>query len=160
MNPTLARLLVRLYPRLWRARYGAEFESFLRSGEGDLLTSANVIRSALREHLLPTRTREPGQRTPGFATVTKQPSAFLPLAMSLLALCLVLVNVSMYGVSRQADEGAVAHLWQLLMAGQAPIILLFAVRWLPRAPRQALGVLGLHVGAGLASVAPVFFFHL
>ena len=160
MNPFLARLLVRLYPRLWRARYGAEFETFLRSGHSDLLTSANVICSALREHLFPTRTQEPGQRTPAFVTVTKQPSAFLPLTMSLIALCLVLVNVSVYGIAHQTDEGTAAHLWQLLMAGQMPIVLLFAIRWLPRAPRQALGVLALQAGAGLASMAPVFFFNL
>ncbi len=34
MNPALARLLTRLYPRRWRDRYGAEFESFLQTGQG------------------------------------------------------------------------------------------------------------------------------
>ena len=160
MNQVLAHLLVCLYPRLWRARYGKEFETFLRSGHNDLLTSANVICSALREHLFPTRNQEPDQHAPAFVTVTKQPCAFLPLSMSLIALCLVLVNVSVYGGIRQADEGTAAHLWQLLMAGQMPIVLLFAIRWLPRSPRQALGVLALQAGAGLASMAPVFFFNL
>jgi hypothetical protein len=34
MNPALARLLTRLYPRPWRERYGAEFEAFLQTGPG------------------------------------------------------------------------------------------------------------------------------
>jgi len=47
----------------------------------------------------------------------KLPSAFLPLAMSLTALGLVLGHVAIYGVVHEADEGAAAHLWQLLMGG-------------------------------------------
>jgi hypothetical protein len=160
MNPVLANLLVRLYPRVWRARYGAEFETFLRSGRGDLRASADVVWSASREHLFPTRTQDRDQHTPAFVTVTRQPSAFLPLTMSFTALALVLLHLAIYGVVRETDEGAVAHLWQLLMAGQMPIVVFFVIRWLPRAPRQALAVLALQAGAGLASMAPVFFLNL
>jgi hypothetical protein len=46
------------------------------------------------------------------------------------------------------------------MAGQIPIITLFAITWLPRAPRQALLVLGLQTTAGLAAAAPVFLLRL
>ncbi len=90
----------------------------------------------------------------------KRPSAFVPVIMSLVALALVLGAVAFHGVERGTDEGAVAHLWQLLMAGQVPIIAFFAIKWLPRAPRQTLGVLGLQVAAALASMAPVFFLKL
>ena len=86
----------------------------------------------------------------------KRPSAFLPLAMSLLALAIVLFHIAIYGTAREPDEGAAAHLWQLLMAGQLPIIAFFAIRWLPQAPRSALPVLALQAAAGLAAVAPVF----
>jgi hypothetical protein len=55
MNHLAARLLTRLYPRPWRDRYGAEFETFLQSGEGGFGTSANVILSATWEHIFPTR---------------------------------------------------------------------------------------------------------
>lgn len=55
MNPRLAHLLMRLYPRPWRERYGAEFEALLQTGRGDLRMAANVVWSALREHLAPTR---------------------------------------------------------------------------------------------------------
>jgi hypothetical protein len=86
----------------------------------------------------------------------KQPSAFLPLAMSLAALALVLGNAAIYGVVHEADEGAAAHIWQLLMAGQIPIVLFFAIKWLPRAPVPTLRVLALQAGGALASCASVF----
>jgi hypothetical protein len=89
-------------------------------------------------------------------TLIKQPSAFLPPAMSIAALATVLVHVALFGTAREADEGAAAHIWQLLMAGQLPVILVFAVTWLPRAPRQGITILGLQAAAALAALAPVF----
>jgi hypothetical protein len=64
MNPRLARLLTRLYPRSWRERYGAEFEAFLATGHGDLRTSANIAWSALRERILPTQVLTMDQNSP------------------------------------------------------------------------------------------------
>jgi hypothetical protein len=90
-----------------------------------------------------------------FATL-KHPTAFIPIVMSLAALGIVLTYAVVVGTARQADEGAAAHLWQLLMAGQLPVIALFAIMWLPRDPRQALFVLALQFVAGLAAAAPVF----
>jgi hypothetical protein len=92
-----------------------------------------------------------------FSTL-KRPSALIPLVMSLAALSLVLGHIVFAGTARQADEGAEAHLWQLLMAGQIPVIVYFAIRWLPETPRQALFVLGLQAVAGLAAAFPVFYF--
>jgi hypothetical protein len=46
------------------------------------------------------------------------------------------------------------------MAGQIPVIVYFAIRWLPETPRQALFVLGLQAVAGLAAALPVFYFKL
>ena len=54
MNPRLAHLLVCLYPRHWRQRYGAEFEALLQTGRGDFRASANVVWSALCERIFPT----------------------------------------------------------------------------------------------------------
>jgi hypothetical protein len=90
----------------------------------------------------------------------KHPSAWIPLAMSLAALALVLGNVAMFGVVHEADEGAAAHIWQILMAGQVPFVAFFATKWLPSAPKQALVILGLQIVAVLAACAPVFFFKL
>jgi hypothetical protein len=89
----------------------------------------------------------------------KHPSAFLPIAMSLLAAGVVLPHLVFVGAAPQQDEGAAAHLWQLLMAGQLPVILFFAIRWLPLAPRSALAVLALQGGAAVAALAPVFLLH-
>jgi hypothetical protein len=80
--------------------------------------------------------------------------------MSFAALCLVVVHTIFFGVAREADEGTAAHLWQLLIAGQIPVIAFFAIKWLPRTPRQAIFVLTLQAVAGLAAAAPVFFLNL
>lgn len=95
-----------------------------------------------------------------FPTTIKLPSAFLPLVMSVTATAIVLGDVAIFGVTRGGDEGAVAHLWQLLITGQLPVVAYFAIRWLPRTPRSALPVLALQAVAGLAALAPVYFLHL
>src|SRR5271156_3714669 len=97
-----------------------------------------------------------------FVAITRQPSAFLPMAMSLIALALVLGNlgsdlIQNGHILREADEGTTAHLWQLLMVGQLPVLAFFAIKWLPRAPGQTLKVLALQAGAVLANLAVVFF---
>jgi hypothetical protein len=92
--------------------------------------------------------------------VLKKPSAFIPMVMSLAALAIVLGHIAMFGAAREADEGAAAHLWQLLMAGQVPVVAFFAVKWLAQTPRQALPVLALQASAGLAALAPVYYFNL
>jgi hypothetical protein len=148
-------MLVRLYQRPWRERYGAEFEAHLDTGPGRLRASANVIWSALHEHVIPT----PGLAATQYSVVAivRQPSAYIPLAMSLIALASVLGHVAIYGIVHELDEGAVAHIWQLLMAGHLPGVLYFAVRWLPRATRQTLLVLAMLAAAWLANLAAVFF---
>ena len=93
-------------------------------------------------------------------TTVRRPTAWIPVAMSVAALATVLIHIARFGVAREADEGTSAHLWQILMAGQLPVIAFFAIRWLPRAPKSALLVLALQAIAGLAAVAPVFYFGL
>jgi hypothetical protein len=166
MNPTLARLLSRLYPRHWRDRYGDEFEALLEMGPSDVRTFANSIWSALWEHIVPTQGANMDPNPNSFRTILKHPSAFLPVAMSLAALAVVgvaaIYSILHYGhgLVREPDEGTAAHLWQLLMAGQLPVLLFFAIKWLPRAPKQTLYVIALQAGAALASMAPVFFLGL
>ena len=90
----------------------------------------------------------------------KRPSAILPVLMSSAALATVVVHVVRFGAAREADEGTAAHIWQLLVALQIPVIAFFLARWLPRAPRPALAVLALQTGALLAALAPVFLLKL
>ncbi len=93
-------------------------------------------------------------------TLLKHPSAFLPVTMSCAALATVLVHVALFGVVHEADEGTAAHIFQVLMVAQVPIVAFFAIKWLPRTPRQALLILALQAAAGLAALAPVFILKL
>lgn len=88
----------------------------------------------------------------------RRPSAFLPIAMSTAALALLVGYILMFGTARQQDEGTAAHLWQLLMAGQVPVIGFFALRWIPAEPKKALPVLALQIAAAFAAAFPVFYF--
>ncbi len=90
----------------------------------------------------------------------KQLGTFLPIAMSLVALTLVLGYVALFGVVHEADEAAAAHIWQILMAAQVPIMAFFAIKYVPQKPQQALLVIALQIVAALIACAPVFFFRL
>ena len=99
-------------------------------------------------------------------SLLKKPSAYVPLLMSAAALALLagyIVTgphapnlVTENGVTRE-DEGAAAHIWQLLMALQFPIIFFFAVRWLPRQPKAAFTVLVMQFFAGVSAAFPVWY---
>ena len=95
-----------------------------------------------------------------FSTMIRKPGAFLLVGMSFAALATVLAHVLMFGVVREADEGTAAHVFQLLMITEVPIVAFLALKWLPRFPRQALQVLALQALAALAALAPVFFLNL
>jgi len=64
----------------------------------------------------------------------RQPTVFLPLVMSLFALSMVLVHFAIFGIVEETDEGTAAHIFQLLMVVQIPIVAFFAIKWLPFAP--------------------------
>ena len=83
-------------------------------------------------------------------------AAWVPIAMSLAALTAVLLQMVTLGTAPQSDEGTMAHIWQLLMAGQVPILIFYAFRWLPRAPKTALQVIAFQLVAALAAMAPVY----
>ena len=93
-------------------------------------------------------------------TLIKRPSAFLPVIMSVAALAVVLGHIAMFGAAREANEGSAAHLFQLLIAAQVPIIAFFAITWLPQSPRRAAQVLALQLLAALAALAPVYLLNL
>jgi hypothetical protein len=84
------------------------------------------------------------------------PVAFMPPLMSLVALSVVLVYLARHGPAPQPDEGTAAHLWQILMALQLPIIGFFTLRWMPETPRAASLVLALQLAAAIGAALPVF----
>lgn len=67
-------------------------------------------------------------------------AAILPLLLSALAFGIVMANV-VAQVPPQADENASAHLWQLLMAGQLPLLILFigTADWRKRSSALVIG---------------------
>ena len=99
----------------------------------------------------------------------RAPSAWIPVALAGGAIALLAgylltgphaPNIVVEnGVPRQ-DEGAVAHLWQLLMLLQVPCVLFFAAWWLPRDPKRALAMLGIQGFAFVAAALPVWLLEL
>jgi len=89
-------------------------------------------------------------------SIIKKPSAYLPIAMSLTALALVLIHAARYGIVHEADEGTTAHLFQILMAAQVPLVAFFALKWLPEVPGQALRVIAPQICVALAAFASVY----
>ena len=88
----------------------------------------------------------------------RQPSAWMPLAMSLAALAMILGYVAMFGIANGTsggDEGAPARIFQLIMVAQWPIAAYFAFQWLPRRPKQALLVLALQAVAWIVPIATI-----
>ena len=85
----------------------------------------------------------------------KVPSAWLPIVMSGVALAVVAGHLITSGTAPEADEGAAAHVWQLLMAGQVPVIGWFLFRWLPQGWRAAVPVLAAQAVAVALAAAPV-----
>lgn len=93
-------------------------------------------------------------------SLLKHPSAFVPLAMSLSALGFVIIYVALFGIVHQVDEGTPAHVFQLLIVGQIPVVAFFALKWLPVEPRRGMQVLVLQGAAALAAIALVVMLEL
>ena len=86
--------------------------------------------------------------------------AIVPIVMSALAVLLLVFAFATGWGQGHGDEGAAAHLWQLLIGGQAPFVLGFLAtadwdRWRGVAWRFAL-----QVGALVLALAPVAYFRL
>jgi hypothetical protein len=94
------------------------------------------------------------------SSLLKHPSAFVPLMMSLAALALVMVYVVLFGIVHQPDEGTPAHIFQLLMVGQMPLVAFFALKWLPKEPKRAVVVLAFQGAAALLAIATVVLLEL
>ncbi len=80
-----------------------------------------------------------------YGPLIKQPSAWIPLVMSVAALMMILGYAAIFGIVHNQDEGAPARIFQLFMVAQLPIAAYFAFKWLPRRPAHALVVLGVQV---------------
>ena len=89
-------------------------------------------------------------------------TGYAPVVMSLIALSVLWVGLAEIGFDPTRypkDEGSSAHIWQLLIAFQLPIIVLFIIanwRWFTR----TLPVLALQLTLLAANIATVYFFKL
>jgi CHASE2 domain-containing sensor protein len=90
----------------------------------------------------------------------KRPLAWIPVAMSLAILAMVLTTIGISGAVRQEDEGTQAHIFQIWLVLEVVLVTAFAVAWVPRRPKQALIVLAIQILGILAACAPVFYFRL
>jgi hypothetical protein len=89
--------------------------------------------------------------------VWKRASALLPVIMSLFVVGMVVAHYAMYGIVEETDEGTPAHIFQLLMVAQIPLIGFFIMKWLPEEPAQGAKVLALQLAAAVAAFASVYF---
>lgn len=78
-----------------------------------------------------------------------------PLIFSAIAFAIVMANI-IARVPPQPDENASAHIWQLLMVGQLPIIAVFAATS-ARQNRSTKLILAAQLTAFIAAAVPVWF---
>jgi len=85
----------------------------------------------------------------------RRPAAFIPLLMSLAALAVVAIQVLVFGTAHESDEGTSAHLFQLLMVGQVPVVAYFIFTSRKRWPDGVFLVIGAQLLAAAAALGPV-----
>ena len=83
-------------------------------------------------------------------SIFKKPSAWIPLALSLAMVAIMLIHIAIFGIVREADEGVAAHLFQIWLVLEVLMVAFFAITWLPQKPQQALLVLAIQIVAVLA----------
>lgn len=155
--------LSRLYPRQWRERYGDELDLLIEQEGCGWRRIVDVTRAAAREQIsyLSRQGVETMETHAGnVAMFVRKPSAILPVAMSAGALATALFAIALTGAKHEPDEGAAAHIFQLLIAGQSPFVAWFMLHWLKRDFRAGLAIFGLQVLALAAALFPVWYFGL
>jgi hypothetical protein len=98
-----------------------------------------------------------GVSDPIMKTWIRRPTAWLPFLVSFAALALVLGYAAVSGVDAHEGERAPARIFQLLMVAEAALIAVFALRWLPKAPKQAAKVVAAQVVAAALPIATLVY---
>ncbi|OGM98141.1 MAG: hypothetical protein A2735_00330 [Candidatus Yanofskybacteria bacterium RIFCSPHIGHO2_01_FULL_41_21] len=93
-------------------------------------------------------------------SLIKKPSAWIPIIIPLIFFAYLVIYISIFGIVREEDEGTGAHLFQLWLALEPLMVGFFAIKWLPRAPKQAIFILALQIVAALLPISVVFYFRL
>lgn len=84
------------------------------------------------------------------------------MTMSLAAFVLLVAYVFFFGITRdtQQDEGTAAHLFQILMGGQVPIVGWFIVRWIHEEPKRVIQIAALQMVAAAIPMLVLFFLEM
>ena len=116
--------------------------------EGEISASFTPIFKSVARRIIHSRLAD------FMSPMIRQPSAWIPIAMSLIVLAMFFIGFAMFGVPhREADEGTAAHLFQIWLALEVLMIAFFATKWVPRAPKH-LSVYTSHIlVAGVLRVA-------
>lgn len=101
--------------------------------------------------------RRPDAETPRRPLLIS-PLSLAPMVMSMFCIAMILLHVARFGTLKQEDEGIEAHLFQVVMALQAPLILFFVGKWWPERRRETLVVLSLQAFLVLLAFLLLFLF--
>jgi hypothetical protein len=87
-------------------------------------------------------------------------SGIVPIVLSLMAFGVVMVGVLTGSEKGNADEGSLAHIFQLLIVAQPPFILVFVATAEWKRVARVAGLIALQAAALVLAFAPVAFFRL
>ncbi len=87
-------------------------------------------------------------------------SGIVPIVLSLIAFGVVIVSVLTGWGKGDADEGAGAHIFQLLIVAEVPFILVFIATADWKKVGRVAGLIALQAAALALAFAPVAFFKL
>ena len=76
-------------------------------------------------------------------------------AVLAVATAALLAGPVLAGGAHEADEGTGAHLWQLLMLAQVPVLAVLTAHWLDRRSRRAALVLAADIALVVTNLAVV-----
>lgn len=154
---------IRFYPKAWRDRYGDELTALIAQEGGGWRVATDMLKIALTAHVRQIFNQGGSvmETYPhSVLTLARKRSAVVPLAMSLAAFAAVVISAEMFGAHRSADEGALAHIFQLLIGLQIPLLAFFAFKWMRRDAKSALSILALQVAAIGLALLPVWYYQL
>ena len=95
-------------------------------------------------------------------SLKNSPGAWVPLAMSFVALVLLVGYIAFFGMQQSyvVDEGRTARLFQFLIIGQLPIMAFFVFKYLRKHPKETLQILAIQIFAALCTFGSVFILEL
>lgn len=93
-------------------------------------------------------------------SLLNKPSAWIPIVLPIAILAMLLITLKISGLVREEDEGVEAHIFQIWLVLETILMLFFAGKWIPEAPKQALPIFAMQLLLTLAACFPVFYFHL